>query len=358
MWESETRRNFVHAPFLNKQCLSCHSARASASPSSQGALGSADGAVQWLEKFNEAATSHWIAFKTAKRNPTLLLEVDDNQLNRLSREIPLAPLAALPEPPTSTTPPQISDVRIGNVSSGVLSSVMLTWKTDRPTNAVVYYGGKEMNLTADDSYHFTSDHAITITCAKQCLNFKYMVVSEDISGLKTGSDIYPLGLPGVAEGEVAPEQNGGPAPEPGALAIEPTLFRRGDRYLINVKADRPVLVALGIRSSSDGEAPARDGGKKILRHFITADESYTNTGSCIKCHGKPKMAFAHPVNVFPKQGMNISLEYPLLADGRLTCTTCHAPHASDARFRIVQDPEQKLCIACHPERMTPVNPAK
>jgi predicted CXXCH cytochrome family protein len=354
MWEKEILRSFVHEPFLNKQCLSCHGARGTGSPASPGAAASG---VRWIQKFTAAETSHWYAFKTAKRNPRLLLEVNDNQTSHLSKEILLPPLAILPEPPTYTAPPQISDVRISEVPSGLLTGVMITWKTDRPTNAVVSYGGKQMNLTADDSYHYTIDHAIIITCAKQCLNFKYMVVSEDISGLKTVSDIYSMGLP-VAEGEVRAEAVVAPAPGPGALKIEPTIFRRGDRYLINVDADRPVQIALGIRSDSEGEPPAQGADQKIRRHVITADESYTNTGSCMKCHGGHKMVSDHPINVFPKPGVTIPPEYPLLIDGRIACTTCHAPHASDLRFRTVKDPAQGLCLPCHPDRMNQAETAR
>jgi predicted CXXCH cytochrome family protein len=60
-----------------------------------------------------------------------------------------------------------------------------------------------------------------------------------------------------------------------------------------------------------------------------------------------KGSSSHPVNILPKPGMVIPPEYPLLADGRISCMSCHVYHGGNFEHRLVKPDKQSLCKGCH-----------
>jgi predicted CXXCH cytochrome family protein len=73
---------------------------------------------------------------------------------------------------------------------------------------------------------------------------------------------------------------------------------------------------------------------------------------CNDCHGfnqTPRMTFQHPVEIVP--GMELPPGLPLDWSGRMTCVTCHDPHAqgASANLHMLRRPEQgnDFCRLCH-----------
>ncbi len=63
---------------------------------------------------------------------------------------------------------------------------------------------------------------------------------------------------------------------------------------------------------------------------------------CIECHPDRKAPNEHKVDVVPK----MKPEGLPLADGRMTCVTCHDPH--DNKYgSLLRMTENKLCLTCH-----------
>ncbi len=64
---------------------------------------------------------------------------------------------------------------------------------------------------------------------------------------------------------------------------------------------------------------------------------------CLDCHPDRVAPQEHPVDVAPSsQPKNLPL-----ADGKMTCVTCHNPH-QNPYGSLLRLPETELCFACHP----------
>lgn len=79
-----------------------------------------------------------------------------------------------------------------------------------------------------------------------------------------------------------------------------------------------------------------------------ADERFTSLEVCYQCHEKLKGPLSHPVDVLPPSGMSIDRQtYRLLADGRLSCISCHQPHTGAPPYRLARKNQRRLCLGCH-----------
>lgn len=75
-----------------------------------------------------------------------------------------------------------------------------------------------------------------------------------------------------------------------------------------------------------------------------------NPRICGKCHSTCEPGRTHGGQ--PASAHRETFEFPLTADGRVTCLTCHQPHrdgaaAADGGLRI-PNVRRELCLACHP----------
>jgi predicted CXXCH cytochrome family protein len=78
-----------------------------------------------------------------------------------------------------------------------------------------------------------------------------------------------------------------------------------------------------------------DGARVALR----ADEA----ALCLGCHTEADSHGNHAVGVRPEVAPG-----PLpLADGRITCSTCHEPHGMSVHEARLRLPEPRICLLCH-----------
>ncbi|HEY5997981.1 MAG TPA: C25 family cysteine peptidase, partial [bacterium] len=92
--------------------------------------------------------------------------------------------------------------------------------------------------------------------------------------------------------------------------------------------------------------PSRDGA------FLRDDAFRRDIASlCLACHERERGGIGHRVGMVPS--MRIPADMPLDAAGRLTCASCHDPHAVDGpnRWLLRRPPGAPLCRACHPDGM-------
>ncbi|MFC1844835.1 hypothetical protein ACFLZ5_08610 [Thermodesulfobacteriota bacterium] len=54
---------------------------------------------------------------------------------------------------------------------------------------------------------------------------------------------------------------------------------------------------------------------------------------CLKCHKDFAHPGNHPVNIRPPENATLPDDFSIGPDGRITCVTCHASHASDYEYR-------------------------
>ncbi|MBN2808322.1 MAG: cytochrome c3 family protein [Deltaproteobacteria bacterium] len=73
----------------------------------------------------------------------------------------------------------------------------------------------------------------------------------------------------------------------------------------------------------------------------------TTIGNCLSCHREVRREMSHPVDVYPAPGMRVPKEYPLLANGKMSCISCHVRHAGDNLYRLVRAQGRQFCQGCH-----------
>jgi predicted CXXCH cytochrome family protein len=64
---------------------------------------------------------------------------------------------------------------------------------------------------------------------------------------------------------------------------------------------------------------------------------------CLDCHSDRVAPQEHRVGITP----SMEVKRLPLADGKLTCVTCHDPH-KNPHGALLRLPETELCLSCHP----------
>lgn len=333
-------KTYVHRPEKEGDCKYCHVAvQEESGKASEAYLNK----VKWVASGINPVKEHWLEFGDAKRGATLLVEARSGGRLKL-QEFSLPAFDELEEFPTSSLlPPTISNVRILEVTKGVFVSATIAWETDRPADSQVFYGFDRLDASSMLDRQAVTNHAVMLTGLQLGKTYKYKVVSIDLSGKRGESATKSmLVVVTAAEGQgTSAGRLDGTEPE-----LKVRCYRRGEKCLVVVGADQPVSVRLGIMpkiyaKDSSGEESI------VIRHLLLNTPAVTNTGICYACHVEYKKILSHPINVYPKRGMIIPPEYPTLADGRMTCMSCHASHASNIEFRLIKDRKEELCRGCH-----------
>ncbi|MGE4580167.1 MAG: cytochrome c3 family protein [Desulfuromonadales bacterium] len=257
-------------------------------------------------------------------------------------------LASLPELADDGRPPQISRVEVEEVSLGVFVSVHISWETDEFADSSVLFGVGKLTEKSSSDFNLRKDHEMILSGLKKGKEYLFSAVSEDVFGNRAVS--APLTF-STHRDLLAKENPSDPyLPDSDNPDLTQRLRRAGDQYLLEVSARYPVVVSLG-KNSENRNGPHRLAQVPVSLndspHPPMQGEEVLNIHICFECHQNINEAMSHPVNILPPKGMIIPPEYPLLADGRMTCMSCHRRHGSDLPFRMIKSSRKELCIGCH-----------
>lgn len=348
LWQEEMAKRYVHAPFREKKCKLCHAINAlpNRDVSENGVP------ERWAEKNLIAATSHWFELD-APDNPTIMiLEAAYASVARVYKEIPIPPLNDLSSLADvyKQEPPKISNVKILEVTKGVFLTARISWQTDRPTSSVVTYGIGELHQTTPLNGRLHTEHIETLNILQKGQTYQFRITAEDTIGNRTDSKIFELHTANTfsnKDKEIINKNCCLAVP----LGIESNFYRDGDKLIVNITGIRPIKVIVSFINNDhiktgDSKSPeTTEKQPQENKHIITNEQEKTTFIVCKSCHRTS--ASHHPVNVYPKKSMKIPGEYSTMNDGRISCTSCHSPHASNLDFRMFKDHRQELCIDCH-----------
>lgn len=338
LWSALKGKRYVHRPDGDGDCQACH--LPAQARKAKGSAASPD-KVKWVAGGATPGREHWLEFAGADQGGTLLIEARSGGLVK-TQKFSLPPFAALEELPVSPLPPVISNVRLAEVNKGVFVSATIAWETDSPADSQVFYGVDKLDQTSMLDRQPVRNHLVILAGVQPGQTYKYKVVSVDLAGNRGESPVKSAVFEAAGQGSrELPVQASGKVPE-----VKVRCYRRGDQSFAVVGADREITVRLGIMPE---ENVAVSSGKEpmVVRHLLLNTPEVTNTGVCYACHDEYKRILSHPINVYPKRGMIIPPEYPTLPDGRMTCMSCHAKHASNIEFRLIKDRKEDLCRGCH-----------
>ncbi|MFO7605806.1 MAG: cytochrome c3 family protein [Desulfurivibrionaceae bacterium] len=351
-WEESRFKVYQHQPFLERKCRTCHVDSLAAIENPQQGRRQDDserGRVKWVERNFSPSLNHWFRIPVPGDDRILFLEANGRRRQNLQEKIPLPPLEDLSRYDNDNQPPAISDVGVLEVKKRLFLSAVIGWRSDEPATSLVEYGIGKLNHSTPLNNIYTADHQVAITGLKSGQDYKYRVISEDFFGnrsvseemvLSTGEKFSRLEEPEAEEDEGREE-----------IEIGTEFYQSDGRYLVRITATEPVEMALGTLPAAPrgvGDVKADDSQQNV-RHLLVKDAFHLNISTCYGCHRRYQEGMSHPVNVYPKRGMVIPADYPTLPDGRMTCSSCHARHASNQKDRLIKPTNKELCVGCHGE---------
>ncbi len=346
-WEEAESARYIHLPFQQKKCLQCHESRKARNQRRQEEKRRTGRQVSWLKRNPAPATVQWLNFKADPYGGTLLVEAKGAGVGINRRKIKLPPLDDLKPFAGCDRPPLINNVKVVEVERGIFLSARIIWDTDQPATSLVRYGINKLNQNSGLDSNYTGHHEVVITGIRSNRNYRFKVESESMSGDKVVSEEKKFSTARAFKLKEAVLTGENTGDEELRLKCQP--FRGGkDQYILRVTASHPVAVSVGmVPDEKDKAYGSSDSGSEVVRHIITSDDLFVNVTVCYTCHREYKKILSHPINVYPKAGMIIPAEYPTLADGRISCNSCHAKHASSLKYRMIKSDKRELCVGCH-----------
>jgi len=330
---------YIHRPVSKADCKYCHVAIDKGGAKAEDAFLDK---VKWVARGGNPGREHWLEIANTQRGATLVVETRSGSSLKVM-EFPLPAFDELAELPSgSPLPPKIIDVRLLEVTKGVFVSASIAWETDSPADSQVFYGSDRLDQSSMLDRQMVTNHVVILTAVKPGKTYKYKVVSVDENGGRSESAIKSAVIDAV--GAVSQAQAGQPGEFEPKLKVR--AYRRGNKCLVIVSAEQAVSVRLGILPKKYADDNLGE-GPTVIRHLPLNTPAVTNIGICYACHDEYRKILSHPINVYPKRGMVIPPEYATLPDGRITCMSCHATHASNIEFRLIKASKEALCRGCH-----------
>lgn len=348
-WDRDLGRFYVHAPFMEKKCGHCHVAASFKEP--QASVPVPPSAIDWFRRNRVPASDHWFAFSPSLVADHLWIETREGKKSQNPYYVSLPPLESLPEFANDGGPPQIGRVEVQEISLGVFVSARITWKTDEFADSSLRFGLGKLTEESTRDFNLRQNHEVILSGLERGKEYLFSVVSEDVFGNRAVSAPMAFSTHRNLPSNESDAKTSSPSMlNSTELSLIHRLHRAGDQYLLLVEAPQPVTVSLGKNAVAAkgpnrlAQAPLNSGDPT---HPPLQDEVFLNISVCLNCHQNISQAMSHPINILPPRGMLIPPEYPLLADGRMTCMSCHLRHGSDLPFRMIKSSRKELCIGCH-----------
>jgi len=348
---------YVHMPFLQQQCSVCHVAAGitaqeykNSPPAPKKKISEKN--IKWIDYTYSPSVESWFFIQSDKVSSADLVVSAFNERQQNYRKIYEMPeIETLPVKASDTEPPVIKSVGVRGVYSGVFISAQIGWTTDEKADSEVIYGIDEL-VYSEKNDKFTTKHKIVLQNLKADQKYQYVVVSKDIFGNSAVSETGSF-----TTGKFSPmppkkyEQ-----PRKGGITLNAQFFRIEDSYVIRLKANQPVTLKVGTVPAARPEK-AGSGGMTVMASYTVIDGNpehvplrsidSISSAVCRKCHAKMFGKGNHMINIGSSARIIIPAAYKTNSAGKITCVTCHNPHASNFEYITVKSRKGELCIGCH-----------
>jgi len=349
---STTNHYYVHRPVQEERCSLCHDTNSTDTlpiqppeNTTQIIIEPQEDKMEWLaESFIENTQQATLLPRdVAGENLTIKIWYKSGQ--KTSTEIQCPEAESLQRKFSEKTP-EINQLHLHNYNELLLSRATLSWLTTTPCKCQLTYRYTNHEYSKDEDDFYALNHTLEIR------NFdtettSVMVTCTDSMQLSTSTNFISLNtIPLITENE-----------HDSSFSSEQfsTQFKQiGDLIEITVTTNQPASLAIGRLESSSKPILIEETLETETieqtnegNHITLTNKEQLNTKICYRCHSSTLEGASHPINVLPPPGMIIPKEYPLLANGRLTCMTCHHPHSSNNEARLLKGGKKELCTGCH-----------
>ncbi len=341
----------LHSPFLKGDCAVCHIVGQQSSSikkkSSRIKAKEQLEKIRWFRDAHGISAEHWILLPEDKVTGVLFYKAWDGRMRSPLQSMELPDLASFATKKNDLQSPQIESVRVADVRRGISTSVTIRWETDEFADSEVLYG-KDQLLSAKFDGKLSRSHQLVLVGLDADETYRFQVISRDLFGNRVETKVFSFTTDRTF---IEPDsRRDGSRLSRRDISIERQIFRHQNDYLLIFSADRPVSLSLGVQNIPKQEQPIKVGDKNTASssgHPMLKSRLDTNIKVCYSCHPSFNDSYTHPINVFPRAGMVIPSEYPLLPDGRISCMSCHSRHGANYEYRLIKSHKKELCRGCH-----------
>jgi predicted CXXCH cytochrome family protein len=339
--EANLTKTNVHPPFLQQQCSVCHIDDGTAVVE-EGYVASAKN-INWLDANFSPAEKHCFNIPVYLICSDKLIVVANDGLCESREEMLSLPAIEMLQEKADESKPYIITPEVLGIYRDIFISAVIGWSTDEESDSEVRYGVDSFRHSVKTD-KLTTDHETVLQNLKPDQKYQYVVISKDIFENRVESEIAFFST-----------ENLSPAPpmefeqhQETDIQLDAQFFRNNDSYFVIINANHPVTLKVGTEIINEKD-------KKVIEASIPNDQNHLSmrngndlmVSMCIKCHPGKIHIVEHKINKYPPSGIQISADYSTNSNGRITCITCHANHASNYQFRTIKSASKELCVGCH-----------
>jgi predicted CXXCH cytochrome family protein len=349
--ESKARRGrFIHSPVMKGQCHQCHIAgKVVTAPVKKTAAvveKQKNEKIRWFKTPTQRDVEQMIRLPKESLAAELYLRASDGRLRTPVVKITQPKDGKIKTLTDDQQPPKQSAIRVSDVRRGISSTATIEWQTDEYTDSIIYYGIDNIRSVNADR-QLARRHSQVLLGLDSDETYQFQIVSRDLYGNQTKSEVMNFST-AKSFWEQSASYNT-QAIFSSDIELQWELSRLADDFLLQVKADRPVTVSLGMPKKNNNKAKVERNvaTSGTFSHPILKSSFDTNITVCKTCHQELREEYSHPIKVRASRGMTIPKDYPLLSDGTMSCMTCHDSHASNYEHRLRKSKKADLCRGCH-----------
>ncbi len=334
-----SRQPYLHPPFAEGNCGSCHFYPPKLRPSDAGQS-------IWIS--TPVGTIHMATFpfKKGGRWRGWIRVIREGVMEERPLEIKAKDLPLLED----RKPPRLSPPRVGKVRRGVFWQAEILWDTDEPATSQVEYSldAKSWATTPRDEGYCT-EHRVMLSDLEKGMLYHIRARSVDPWGNEGVSEETTFRV--EAETHEGDRQRTAPSSSTGPLRIQDVRIGRTPRGLVIISWRCPVpaegtLELVELPEEDALRAREANNGHEGL---IFKGDRERGFESCYRCHPPHTLGASHPVGVRIPPDMKVRGGLPT-ADGMILCISCHNPHGSRYPYLLRLSNERELCISCHGDR--------
>ncbi len=313
---------WVHAPFENGKCQSCHGGASSRKGGGKLDIQEA----KWVLRRHFFGGKGLIFLPRRVRGKFLVFQADTRE-----DAVPLSPESVASLPIKTAREPKILQAFPCEIEEGIFLEATLCVETNVPTEIEVRCGNQVETSSGD----FFTRHRIVLGNLKKDAIYQAKIIARDISGRVSRSRVVMFRMDKTIKTEQFKNE--------GTNEISIRLFHfPPNEMVLAIESGNEIDWRLGILPDQSVKNTSMPKNHPVIRSLL-----YSGIEACYKCHPDEKLGVSHPVNISLKNGMKAK-GVPLFGKV-MTCSSCHEPHSANIPY-LLRKKEDDLCVSCHGER--------
>ncbi|HDD43436.1 MAG TPA: hypothetical protein ENG63_01040 [Candidatus Desulfofervidus auxilii] len=312
---------YPHPPILEGKCCICHGSEIQRE-------------TKVISKYTPLSKKHFVLLElSSKSSYEGWIKVKDKRGQFAQKKIEID-IKNLPLK-KDRQPPIIKSVQVVRIERGIFWTATIYWETNEPATSIVTWGEKKLHENKLENEDLVYKHEVIIAGLEGGASYSFQVHSADACGNITSSPEMKFKVIPMILSKKTQEMENPSVP----LEIKRIKYYRTPQ--------RKILISWETNVFTTGEVELRPKDKtEKVAHIVLASKKEAGLNACYRCHSSEKLGLTHPVDLPLPAEMKKSSRLPL-ANGCITCATCHNPHGAKLEYLLRKSHRSELCVSCH-----------